>query len=146
MTIDDLIEMWGKDSSISGEDYDIYSKKISILHAKYLGLRIKHKIATHKKQEVFNLEHEWWNSYYNGEFNTNSVELAKNGLEPCQGPITQAKINNLLKVNEKLRKIKMDIVIHEQITYFCDQVIQELKQRSYSLGNAIKWKIWSSGS
>lgn len=96
----------------------------------------KNALAKHKKTKY---------EYYNGNYNTDKEFLKEKGWEPFK-LILKSDIGTYLEADDDLIKITDKITYYEQIVKACEIIIQELKQRHWSLKSLIEWEKFINGN
>ena len=83
--LEQILQMWEKDSKIDNTSLDESSRQSPVLHAKYLPLLAEAKIAlrrAHAEQKVL-LKQKWL--YYNGKMNKEQIEAHGWDFDPFEG-------------------------------------------------------------
>lgn len=142
VTIDALMEEWSTDASTDVTDPGEETKKISALHSKYLRVLTHHNLIVKKlTAEYTQLKGVKW-QYYSGDLN-NPEDLAHYGFEPWTKRTLRQDINMLIDADSDLNLLLMKKVIHQEIVDFCTSVLKELNNRTFQMGNIIKWNIFT---
>jgi hypothetical protein len=142
--IDELMEEWSKDSAIDDTEPSRETAKIPNLHSKYLRILTHHRLIVRKLQSDYsNLKSVKW-EYYKGDLN-NPEDLEKYGWQPMAKTILRQDIPMHLDSDTELNNILLKKVIHEEIVDFCTSVLKEIHNRTYQLGNIIKWETFTGG-
>jgi len=136
--IDVLTDMWSKDSVIDTTELTKELAKIPTLHAKYLKILSNHNLIIKK----LNLNHtklkriKW--EYYNGDLN-NPEDLKTYNLQPMTKKIIRQDISIYLESDPELVQILAKKMINQEIVDICTAIMKELTNRTYQIGNMIKW-------
>lgn len=142
--IDELMDEWSKDAPIDETEPGRETAKIANLHAKYLRIMAHHRLIIRKLQSDYNnLKSVKW-EYYKGDLN-NPEDLEKYGWQPMAKTILRQDIPMHLDSDKELNNILLKKVIHEEIVDFCTMVLKEINNRTFQLGNIIKWETFTGG-
>lgn len=145
VNIDHLMEEWAKDSVIDETEPGRETAKTSSLHAKYLRILSHHNLVVTKLQSDYNKMRKIRWEYYNGDLN-NPEDLAQYGFEPMTKKVLRADINMYLDSDTELNNILLKKMIHQEIVDCCERILKEINNRTFSLGNLIKWEMFTNGS
>lgn len=144
MNIEQLIEMWSQDSKIDETEPAKEISRISSLHAKYLKIRTHHNLLVKKTTIEYNTKRKLKTEYYSGDLN-NPEDLAKYNFEPLRKKILRQDISIYLDSDEDLTNILIKKIIHQEIVDTCDSILKEINNRTYQLGNIVKWETFVGG-
>lgn len=146
LQLDEILEMWKKDSQIDENNLDEASLKSAKLHSKYLEILSIYKLQLKKKDAEFKvlLKNKWL--WYNGKMSKAEIDAlgweydALNGLKVLKGEMdyyydsdphiqeAQAKIDYLKTMIETL-----------------SDIMENIKWRHQNIRNAIEWRKFTSG-
>lgn len=144
VNIEDLMEMWSKDSPIDITEPSRELERIPSLHAKYLRIMTHHNLLVKKlMSEYQNRRRIKW-EYYNGDLN-NPEDLEKYNLPPMTKKVLRADINIYLDSDQELNNILLKKVVHEEIVDFCRSVLKELNNRTFQVRSIIDWEKFTGG-
>ena len=144
MNIEQLIEMWSQDSKIDETEPSKEISRVSSLHAKYLKIRTQHNLLVKKTTLEYNSKKKLKTEYYSGDLN-NPEDLAKYNLEPLRKKILRQDISIYLDSDDDLTNILIKKIIHQEIVDTCDSILKEINNRTYQLGNIVKWETFVGG-
>ena len=146
IALEQILEMWKKDSEIDDVRLDEASKKSASLHSKYLELLSIYKLQLKKKEGEFNilLKNKWL--WYNGKLSKPQIDAlgweydALNGLKILKGEMDYYynTDKDIILANEQIEYLKTLIDTLEQI-------MESVKWRHQTIGNMIKWRQFTSG-
>jgi hypothetical protein len=145
MDIDQLLEMWSEDASIDEAELNAELARVPSIHAKYLKIRTQHNLLSKKIQFQYTEKRKIKADYYLGHLN-NPEDLEKHNVQPLLRKIDKSSLNAHLDTDEELVKILIKKTIHDEIVDTCDSILKEINNRTYQLGNLVKWKIHLDGS
>ena len=143
-SLDDLMEMWSKDSVINETEPARELIKTPNLHSKYLRIMTHHSLLVKKlMSEYHELRRMKW-EYFCGDLN-NPEDLEKYNLEPMVKKVLRADIPMYLESDKQLNAILLKKVLHEEIVEFCKSILKELNNRTWQLKSYIDWERFSRG-
>lgn len=145
ISLEDLMEMWSKDSYIRNDDLAIESLKNPQLHSKYLNYMTYHNIIIKALQAEYIQLKKMKMEYYNGLHNTNQEFLKKYNLEPIRNMILKSDIPTYLETDKDLMPLLLKKATHEEIVEYCKSVIKEISGRGWVIRNAIEFQKFTAG-
>lgn len=141
-TLEQILNMWEKDSVIDQTEPSKELLKIPVYHSKYLGILTKHKIASKKAHfDYLRMRKIKW-EYFTGKLTED--ELSEYGWEPFQFAL-KSDINTYLEADKDLIKLLEKKVYHEEAISVIESILQELKQRTWQLRDFISWEKFIAG-
>jgi hypothetical protein len=143
VNIDDLMKEWSQDGSIDSTSMEKELLKISHLHGKYLNIMSFHRHLLRKMETDYKIMRGLREDYYQGHLS--KEELDERGWEPCQHVLTNPQIARKLDTDAELNKLLLKRVAHEEIVSYCENVLKSLNNRSWDLGNFVKYQQLVSG-
>lgn len=144
-SIEELMEMWSKDSQINIDNLAIESTQNPALHSKYLNYRTYHNmVAKAINSEYIELK-KLKTEYYNGLHNTDTEFLQKYKLEPIRNMILKTDIPLYLESDKDLMPLLLKKIANEEIVSYCDEVIRAIKNRDWSIRNSIDFLKFTNG-
>jgi len=142
MALEDLIEMWEKDSKIDETDPGKELLRTPILHSKYVKQHIANSLAAKQCSfEYARMKKIKW-EYYNGRLDED--ELKKYGWEPFRFTL-KSDLNTYLESDGDLSKIAARKVLFEQGVTACEMIIKEINARTYQLRAFIEFERFVHG-
>jgi hypothetical protein len=145
MNIDQLLEMWTEDAKIDESKLNEELARISNLHAKYIKIRTHNNLLVKKHQIEYSTRRKIKQDYFSGDLN-NPEDLERYQLEPLQKKVYKQSMNAALDSDEELNKILIKKIIYEEMVDTCDSILKEINNRTYQLGNLVKWQIYLNGN
>ena len=144
VNIDALMEEWLKDSAVDETEPGRETAKIPVLHAKYLRILTHHNLICKKLTADYNKLKRIKFEYYSGDLN-NPEDLAHYGFVPMDKKLLKSSVPTYVDSDDDLNNILMKKMVHQEIVDFCTSVMKELNNRTFQLGNIIKWEQFSGG-
>ena len=144
MKLEDIQELWNKDSEIDYTELGTESIRIPLIHDKYLKIftdeRIRLKGVEFELSKMVRTKTE----YYSGKMS--QEELERHGWEQYLGRLLKNEIANYIESDDDVIKLKQQLVIlQEKITYL-DSVIKMINNRGFQIKNALDWLKFSHGN
>lgn len=145
MNINEILDLWEKDSIIDDTHLNRESLNIPALHAKYLRLLLDAKKKVAVLNEKYNKLKQLKTKYYYGKLTRE--ELEELGWEPYQfiKPI-KSELDNILlgdvdlaNIYTKIELVKIDITTLEAI-------LVQINQRNFIIKNAIDYIKFIAGN
>ena len=137
MKIEDIMEMWGKDSHIDDKDLDNESLKIPNLHQKYLDIysKEKRKLSDLKTHWKVLFQQRW------------EVVISKNGQAPEHNiRISKSELEkHYVAADESLQKAEKILNEQEGKVDYLKSVLSMIENRSFHINNAISWRKFVAG-
>ena len=126
MKLEDIQELWRKDSEIDYTELGTESIRIPLIHDKYLKIfideRIRLKGVEFELSKIVRIKTE----YYSGKMS--QEELERHGWEQYLGRLLKNEIANYIESDDDVIKLKQQLVIlQEKITYL-DSVIKMINK------------------
>ena len=139
MNLETLQSKWEKDSVISDELSD-ESKRIPSLHSEYINLYNEFVLLKKKTEFEFkSLKKERW-EYYTGKA---SPEVYAE--EPFDYKVLKQDVDRYLDGDIKLQKVLMKIEYYNQIVFFLESVLSQIRDRQWQIRNAIEFQKLTLG-
>lgn len=140
--LDDIIEMWTKDSEIDRTEPGKALLDIPKLHSKYLNILSSHRLMSRDAEFKYNrMKRIKW-EYYTGKMDDD--DLKKYGWEPFPF-VLKADITTYLDSDEDLNKYRAQKLMHDEIVTVCETILKELNSRTYQLRAFIDWEKFIQG-
>ena len=141
MNLDQIQEMWQKDSVIDPDNLHDESLKIPQLHSKYYTIYNTITLLREKARESYNRIRLERHNYYTGKAPAETyVE------EPFPYKVREKDaIQRHMDADEKMSAINMKIKYYDVILKFLEEIIRNVSNRTYQIKNAIEWQQFQSG-
>jgi hypothetical protein len=142
-SIEILMKEWSEDTYIDPTSMEKELLKIASLHSKYLNIMSYHRHLIRKMESDYKMLKGLREDYYQGHLT--KEELEERGWEPCQHVLSNPQIARKLDTDAELNKLLLKKVAHEEIVSYCETVLKSLHNRTWDLGNYVKYLQLSSG-
>ena len=141
MNLEQIQEMWEKDSQIDPDNLHDESLKIPQLHAKYYTVYNTITLLREKARETHSrVKLERYN-YYTGKA---PAEVYDEEPFPYKVRDKDA-LQRHLEADEKLTKLDIKIKYYDVMLKFLEDVIKTISNRTYQIKNAIEFMRFQSG-
>ena len=141
MNLEQIQEMWEKDSKIDPDNLHDESLKIPQLHSKYYTLYNTITLLRERAREQYSkVKLERYN-YYTGKA---TAEVYAEEPFPYKVREKDA-IQRHLEADDKMNKVDMKIKYYYIMLKFLEEVIRAVSNRTYQIKNAIEWNKFQAG-
>ena len=148
MNIEQVLEMWKKDSIIDDLKLDDTTIKMARIHSKYLELITIAKIRRKKKDLDYKtlLKNKWL--YYNGKLSKEEIDIYKWKYDPFGGLNKPLKgdmnyyYNSDIDIQKAQAALEYDKVLIETL----EEIMSTIRWRHQNIGNIIKWRSFEAGA
>ena len=141
MNLEQIQEMWERDSKIDPDNLHDESLKIPQLHSKYYTLYNTITLLREKARESYaKVKLERYN-YYTGKA---TAEVYAEEPFPYKVREKDA-IQRHLEADDKMNKIDMKIKYYDVMLKFLEEIIRTVSNRTYQIKNAIEWNKFQAG-
>ena len=141
MNLEQIQEMWEKDSKIDPDNLHDESLKIPQLHSKYYTLYNTITLLRERAREQYSKVRLERYNYYTGKAPAEAyVE------EPFPYKVREKDaIQRHLEADDKMNKVDMKIKYYDIMLKFLEEVIRAVSNRTYQIKNAIEWNKFQAG-
>mgnify|MGYP005742459779 FL=1 len=141
MNLEQIQEMWEKDSKIDPDNLHDESLKIPQLHSKYYTLYNTITLLRERAREQYNKVRLERYNYYTGKA-TAEVYVE----EPFPYKVREKDaIQRHLEADDKMNKVDMKIKYYDIMLKFLEEIIRNISGRTYQIKNAIEWNKFQAG-
>ena len=141
MNLDEIQEMWKRDSVIDPDNLHDESIKIPQLHAKYYTIHNTITLLRERARETYNrVKLERYN-YYTGK-----ADPEVYAEEPFPYKVRDKDaLQRHMDADEKLNKIDVKIRYYDVMLRFLEDIIKTISNRTYQIKNSIEWHKFQAG-
>jgi len=141
MNLDEIQEMWQRDSVIDPDNLHDESIKIPQLHSKYYTIYNTITLLKERARETYNrVKLERYN-YYTGKADPEVYEQ-----EPFPYKVRDKDaLQRHMDADEKLNKIDIKIRYYDVMLRFLEDIIKTISNRTYQIKNSIEWHRFQAG-
>jgi hypothetical protein len=141
MNLDEVQEMWQRDSVIDPDNLHDESLKIPQLHSKYYTIYNTTILLREKARETYNkVKLERYN-YYTGKA---TAEVYAEEPFPYKVRDKEA-LQRHMDADERLNKIDLKIRYYDVILKFLEEIIKCISNRTYQIKNSIEFMKFTAG-
>ena len=141
MNLEQIQEMWEKDSKIDPDNLHDESLKIPQLHSKYYTLYNTITLLRERAREQYNKVRLERYNYYTGKA---TAEVYAE--EPFPDKVREKDaIQRHLEADDKMNKVDMKIKYYDIMLKFLEEIIRNISGRTYQIKNAIEWNKFQAG-
>ena len=141
MNLEQIQEMWEKDSKIDPDNLHDESLKIPQLHSKYYTLYNTITLLRERAREQYSKVRLERYNYYTGKA---TAEVYAEEPFPYKVREKDA-IQRHLDADDKMNKIDMKIKYYDVMLKFLEEIIRAISNRTYQIKNAIEWNKFQAG-
>lgn len=143
MSVEDISEMWAKDSPIDETDLVAASRNIPKLHSKYYDMYFKEVLRVKKYRyeykELELLKHE----YYNG--NLDQDELKKHGWKPFRLKVLRNDMDRYIQADKDIINLSLKIDYHTARADYLENIIRTIHSRNFVIKNMVDVMRFQAG-
>jgi hypothetical protein len=145
MKLDELLEEWNKDCNIDEGKIGNEIIKIPQLHAKYLKVLNDHKLGSLKSKFEFDKMKNIKTEYYLGHLDKETLDAY--GWDQFDIKVgTKNNIERYINSDDQLIKLLQKKAYHDQVVSTCEQILNELKNRSWQMKTLVDYNKFLSGA
>ena len=141
MDLEQIQEMWRKDSVIDPDNLHDESLKIPQLHCKYYTIYNTITLLREKAKETYSRVRLERYNYYTGKA---SAEVYAEEPFPYKVREKDA-IQRYMEADEKVTKIDMKIRYYDGMLKFLEEIIRTISNRTFQIKNSIEWHRFQAG-
>jgi|TARA_Y100000385_G_C13038786_1_gene614288 hypothetical protein len=144
MKIEDIYEMWAKDSEIDQTNVSGESANIPKLHNKYFrvymeeGMKLKQLRAKYKQLKLLKEQ------YYRGELDI--TELQQHGWEPQPLKILRTDIGTYIDADQDMINLSLKVGMIEEKVNYLEAIIKMISNRGFQLKTIVDWERFRTGA
>lgn len=146
MTLDEIHEMWKRDSQLDEMNLDNASRDAAKLHSKYLELHSHAKLFVTKLELDFKvlLRDKWL--WYNGKMPKEKMDElgweydALNGLRVLKG-----EMDYYYDADPHIQEAQAKIELYKTQVETFKEILENIKWRHQTIKNMIEWRKFTSG-
>jgi len=144
MKIEEIYEMWAKDSEIDQTNVSGESANIPKLHNKYFrvymeeGMKLKQLRAKYKQLKLLKEQ------YYRGELDI--TELQQYGWEPQPLKILRTDISTYIDADQDMINLSLKVGMIEEKVNYLEAIIKMISNRGFQLKTILDWERFRTGA
>jgi hypothetical protein len=142
--MDEIIEMWAKDSIIDESNLVNESKKIPALHAKYYNLYYKEVLRVKKLKYDYKELEATKREYYDGSMDEET--LAEYGWKPFQLKVLRGDMDKYIQSDKDIIQLSLKIDYHSANANYLEDIIKTIHSRNFIVKNMIDILKFQAGA
>ena len=144
MKIEEIQNLWEKDSCIDRTELGEESLRIPQLHSKYYKIYSDERMVLRSLERSLSiLKHKKY-EYFNGTISQEA--LNSEGWEPNQLKILKSDIPLYIDSDADIQKLQSRIDMQNEKVEFVESIIKSLPARGYQINAAISWEKFKVGA
>ena len=143
MKIEDIMEMWTKDSSIDETELATESSNIPVLHNKYLKIFMAERIKLFSAKAELKKKRRVLLEYYLGELD--QEELQELGREQFYKKLLKNEVDLYIDSDDALTEQSLRVSVQEEKVGYLEAVLRQINNRGFQIKNAIDWNRFITG-
>ena len=141
MNLEEIQEMWNKDSVIDPDNLHEESLKIPQLHSKYYTIYNTITLLRERSLETYNkVKLERYN-YYTGKA---PAEVYAEEPFPYKLRDKDA-LQRHMDADERLNKVELKVKYYDVMLKFLEEIIKTVSNRTFQIKNSIDWSKFTAG-
>ena len=141
MNLEQIQEMWQKDSVMDPDNLHDESLKIPQLHSKYYILYNTITLLREKAKTSYSKVRLERYNYYSGKAPAEVYEQ-----EPFPYKVRDKKaLQRHMDADEKLSTVELKVRYYDTELKFLEEIIKNISNRTYQIKNAIEWQQFQAG-
>ena len=144
--LQEILEMWKKDSAIDEMNLDESSRNSAKLHSKYLELLSVNRIKLKKAELDFKvlLKYKWL--HYNGKLSKEELDEKGWNYDPLNGlTVLKGDMDYYYDSDPLIQQAQTKIEYLKELTDVLREIIDNIKWRHQTIKNMIEWRKFTSG-
>lgn len=143
MNVEDILDAWREDASMSPTDIGSESLKTPMLHHKYLQILVQEKLVLKKhKYKYKRLYKEKW-EYFLGFMSQEHME--ERGWEPMPLKIIKQDVDKYIESDEQIAQLQLLIEYQEEKIDALESIIKTINNRGFQIKNYIDFEKFKMG-
>lgn len=144
--LQEILEMWKKDSVIDEMNLDEASRDSAKLHGKYLELLSVNRMKLKKAELDFKvlLKDKWL--HYNGKLSKEELDEKGWNYDPLNGlTVLKGDMDYYYDSDPLIQQAQTKIEYLKELTDVLREIIDNIKWRHQTIKNMIEWRKFTSG-
>ena len=144
--LEQIHEMWKKDSEIDEMNLDESSRQSAKLHSKYLELLSINRLKLKKLDMDFKvlLRDKW--SHYNGKLSQEEMDSKGWDYDPLNGlTVLKGDMDKWYDADPVIQEHQAKMQYSQEICDTLKEILENIKWRHQNIKNMIEWRKFTSG-
>ena len=144
--LEQILEMWKKDSVIDEMNLDESSRQTAKLHGKYLELLSVHRLKLKKANLDFKVLLRDKFMHYNGKLSQEELDNTGWDYDPLNGlTVLKGDMDKWYDADPVIQEQQAKIQYLEELTDTLKEILENIKWRHQTVRNMIEWRKFTSG-
>ena len=141
-----ILEMWKKDSVIDEMALDESSRDSAKLHGKYLEILSVNKMKLKKAELEFKvlLRDKW--KHYNGKLSQEEIDSKSWDYDPLDGlTVPKGDMDKFYDADPVIQEHQSKMIYLQEVCDTLKEILDNVKWRHQTIKNMIEWRKFTSG-
>jgi|TARA_Y100000114_G_scaffold80957_1_gene74647 hypothetical protein len=144
--LEQILEMWKKDSVIDEMNLDESSRQTAKLHGKYLELLSVNRLKLKKANLDFKVLLRDKFMHYNGKLSQEELDNKGWDYDPLNGlTVLKGDMDKWYDADPVIQEQQAKIQYLEELTDTLKEILENIKWRHQTVRNMIEWRKFTSG-
>ena len=143
MKIEDIMEMWNKDSKIDETELATESSNIPVIHNKYLKIFMAERVKLFSAKADLKKKRRLLLEYYLGELD--EKELKELGRDQFYKKLLKNEVDLYIDSDDALTEQSLRVSLQEEKVNYLEAVLRQINNRGFQIKNAIDWNRFITG-
>lgn len=144
MKLQDIIDLWDRDSKINVDQLAQQAADVAYLHNKYykiyLDERARYRALVDQQKHLYKLKYE----YYTGILDEET--LRERQWPPFSLRVLKADVPMYLESDIEYQALIARVELQKDKVEYLESIIKNINNRNFAIRNVIEWMKWSQGS
>ena len=146
MNLENILELWKKDSVIDDMKLDEASRESAKLHSKYLELHSVARLKLKKLELDFKPILRDKFMHYNGKLSQEELQEKKWDPDPLNGlTVLKGDMDKWYDAAPIIQEHQIKIAMQKEIVDALKEIMENIKWRHQNIKNMIEWRKFTSG-
>ena len=146
MNLENILELWKKDSVIDDMKLDEASRESAKLHSKYLELHSVARLKLKKLELDFKPILRDKFMHYNGKLSQEELQEKKWDPDPLNGlTVLKGDMDKWYDADPIIQEHQLKLAMQEEIVNCLKEIMDNIKWRHQNIKNMIEWRKFTSG-
>tara|TARA_B100000131_G_scaffold311938_1_gene345410 strand:+ start:1396 stop:1839 length:444 start_codon:yes stop_codon:yes gene_type:complete len=146
MNLENILELWKKDSVIDDMKLDEASRDSAKLHSKYLELHSVAKLKLKKLELDFKPILRDKFMHYNGKLSQEELQEKNWDPDPLNGlTVLKGDLDKWYDADPVIQEHQIKIAMQKEIVETLKEIMENIKWRHQNIKNMIEWRKFTSG-
>ena len=146
MNLENILELWKKDSVIDDMKLDEASRESAKLHSKYLELHSVARLKLKKLELDFKPILRDKFMHYNGKLSQEELQEKNWDPDPLNGlTVLKGDLDKWYDADPIIQEHQIKIAMQKEIVETLKEIMENIKWRHQNIKNMIEWRKFTSG-